>query len=104
SISSEIDIFWIQLGDENPEELLRKYGSPWKLIHLKDMRKGIKKDLTGLTSSENDVALGTGDINITAILKQAKKAGIQHYFFENESSNIISQLPKSIAYLKGLRE
>ncbi|TMI97074.1 MAG: sugar phosphate isomerase/epimerase [Bacteroidetes bacterium] len=104
SVSFEMDIFWIQFGGGNPAELLKKYGSRWKLMHLKDMRKGIKKDLTGLTSSENDVALGTGDINIAAILKQAKKAGIQHYFFEDESSNIISQLPKSIAYLKGLRE
>jgi sugar phosphate isomerase/epimerase len=84
--------------------LLKKYGDRWKLMHLKDMRKGIKKDLTGLTSTENDVAFGTGEIDIREILKQAKKIGIKHYFFEDESSSIIEQLPKSIAYLRSLKE
>ena len=103
-VSFEMDIFWIQFGGGDPVSLLKKYGSRWKLMHLKDMRKGAKKDLTGLTSPENDVALGTGEIDIPAILKQAKETGIKHYFIEDESSNIIVQLPQSISYLKGLKE
>jgi sugar phosphate isomerase/epimerase len=73
-------------------------------MHLKDMKKGTKKDLTGLTSTENDVAIGTGELDIPAILKEAKKIGIKHYFIEDESSNITTQLPQSIAYLKSLKE
>jgi sugar phosphate isomerase/epimerase len=99
-----MDIFWIQFGGGDPVALLKKYGSRWKLMHVKDMRKGIKKDLTGLTSPENDVTLGTGEIDIPAILKQAKKNGILHYFIEDESSNITTQVPESISYLKSLRE
>ena len=71
-------------------------------MHLKDLRKGTPKDLTGLTSPENDVPLGTGELNIPAILKAAKKVGIKHYFIEDESSNIITSVPQSIAYLKSL--
>ena len=103
-VSFEMDIFWIQFGGGDPIALLKKYGDRWKLMHLKDMRKGIKKDLTGGTSTENDVAFGTGQMDIPAILKEAKKIGIKHYFIEDESSNITEQLPISIAYLKGLKE
>lgn len=103
-VSFEMDIFWIQFGGGDPVALLKKYGDRWKLMHLKDMRKGIKKDLTGLTSTENDVAFGTGQINIPSILREARKVGIMHYFIEDESSNITEQLPISIAYLKDQKE
>jgi len=103
-VSFEMDIFWIQFGGGDPVALLKKYGDRWKLMHLKDMRKGIKKDLTGGTSQENDVAFGTGQMDIPAILKEAKNIGIKHYFIEDESSNIIIQIPKTIAYLRSLKE
>jgi sugar phosphate isomerase/epimerase len=103
-VSFEMDVMWIQFGGGDPVGLLKKYGNRWKLMHLKDMRKGIKKDLTGLTSPENDVPLGTGELDIPAILRQAKKVGIAHYFIEDESSHVNTQVPQSIAYLKTLTE
>jgi sugar phosphate isomerase/epimerase len=103
-VSFEMDIFWMQFGGGDPVALLKKYGDRWKLMHLKDMRKGIKKDLTGGTSQENDVAFGTGQMDIPSILREAKKVGIKHYFIEDESSNITEQLPISIAYLRSLKE
>jgi sugar phosphate isomerase/epimerase len=103
-VSFEMDIFWVQFGGGDPVALLKKYGDRWKLMHLKDMRKGITKDLTGGTSQENDVAFGTGQMDIPSILKEAKKAGVKHYFIEDESSKILEQLPISIAYLKSLKE
>ena len=103
-VSFEMDIMWIHFGGGDPEALLKKYGSRWKLMHIKDVKKGTKKDLTGLTSPENDVPVGTGELNIPAILKAAKKIGIKHYFIEDESSNVIEQVPQSILYLKGLKQ
>jgi sugar phosphate isomerase/epimerase len=102
-VSFEMDIMWIYFGGGDPEALLKKYKDRWKLMHVKDMRKGTKRDLTGLTSPENDVAVGTGELDIPAIMKQAKKIGIKHYFIEDESSAIMTQIPKSIAYLRGLK-
>jgi sugar phosphate isomerase/epimerase len=102
-VSFEMDIFWIRFGGGDPVALLRKYGSRWKLMHLKDMRKGTKKGLTGLTSPENDVPLGTGELNIPAILQEAKKTGIKHYFIEDESNFVSEHVPQSIAYLRSLR-
>lgn len=103
-VSFEMDIFWIQFGGGNPVALLKKYGNRWKLMHLKDMRKGTVKDLTGGTSVENDVSLGTGEIDIPGILKEAKKIGIKHYFIEDESNYVNEHVPQSIAYLKSLKE
>lgn len=103
-VSFEMDIMWIYFGGGNPVALLNKYGNRWKLMHLKDLRKGTPKDLTGLTAEENDVPLGTGELNIPAILKAAKKAGIQHYFIEDESPSVMQQVPKSVQYLRGLKE
>jgi sugar phosphate isomerase/epimerase len=104
NVSFEMDIMWIHFGGGDPVALLRKYGDRWKLMHLKDLRKGTPKDLTGLTSVENDVPLGTGELNIPAILKEAKRVGIKHYFIEDESSNVHRQVPQSISYLKSLKE
>jgi sugar phosphate isomerase/epimerase len=103
-VSFEMDIFWIQFGGGDPVQLLKKYGNRWKLMHLKDLRKGTKKDLTGHTEPANDVPLGTGEVDIPSILKQANKAGIKHYFIEDESDQVMIQLPQSISYLKNLLE
>jgi hypothetical protein len=29
---------------------------------------------------------------------------VEHYYIEDESSNVMTQVPQSIAYLKGLRQ
>jgi sugar phosphate isomerase/epimerase len=103
-VSFEMDILWTQFGGGDPVALLKKYGNRWKLMHLKDLRKGVKKDLSGGTSPENDVPLGTGEIDIEGVLREAKKIGIKHYFIEDESSHVTTQIPQSIAYVKGLKE
>lgn len=103
-VSFQMDVLWVQFGGGDPVTLLKKYGKRWKMLHLKDLRKGVPKDRTGLTSPENDVALGTGEIDIPGILREAKKIGIKHYFIEDESSHVNTQVPQSIAYLKSLKE
>lgn len=101
-VSYELDILWAFFPGADPARLLEKYGSRFKLLHLKDLRKGVQGDLSGKTAVENDVALGTGQLNLPAILKAAKKAGVQHYYIEDESPSIATQVPQTIAYLKSL--
>ncbi len=103
-VSFEMDIMWIHFGGGDPAALLKKYGDRWKLMHLKDLKKGTPKDLTGLTPEENDVPLGTGELNIPEILKAAKAVGIEHYFIEDESNHVMEQVPQSIKYLRSLKE
>jgi sugar phosphate isomerase/epimerase len=102
-VSFEMDIFWIQFGGGNPVALLKQYGDRWKLMHLKDLRKGADKNPNGLTTPDNDVPLGTGELDIPAILKEARKIGIKHYFIEDESNDVNTQVPLSIQYLKSLK-
>ncbi|WPU92114.1 sugar phosphate isomerase/epimerase [Mucilaginibacter sabulilitoris] len=101
-VSFEIDILWSFHGGQDPAQLINKYPSRMKLMHLKDIRKGVANDLTGGTDTRNDVALGTGQINIPEVLKAAKKAGIKHYFIEDESPSYSTQIPVTIAYIKSL--
>lgn len=103
-VSFEMDILWAQHGGADPVALLKKYGNRFKLMHLKDLKKGIKGDLTGGTPAENDVVLGDGQVDIPEILRLAKKAGVKHYYIEDESNHEYEQMPKSIAYLKSLKE
>ena len=103
-VSYQMDIFWIHFGGGDPVGLMKKYGNRWKTMHIKDMKKGTPKDLTGLTSVENNVTVGTGELNMPAILKEAKRIGVKHYFIEDESSSITTQVPASVAYMKSLKE
>jgi sugar phosphate isomerase/epimerase len=103
-VSFEMDVMWTFHGGGDPAKLLYKYGNRWKLLHLKDIKNGIANDLTGGTPTENNVALGTGQINYPEVLKAAKSIGIQHYFIEDESPNHAAQMPVTVAYLRGLKE
>jgi sugar phosphate isomerase/epimerase len=103
-VSFELDVLWAVHPGQDPVKLLNKYGNRFKLMHLKDLKKGVKGDFSGNTPVENDVALGTGQINLPAVLKAAKKAGVEHYFIEDESPRVHIQVPQSIAYLKSLKE
>ena len=102
-VSFEMDVLWITHGGGNPVKLLKKYGNRWKLMHVKDLKKGIVGDLTGGTPAENDVVLGEGQADWINIFKEANKIGIKHFFIEDESNQEYTNIPKSLAYLKSLK-
>lgn len=100
----EMDIFWVVFPGQDPVNLLEKYGHRWELMHLKDMRKGLKTgSLSGSTDVSNDVAIGAGQMNIPAILQAAKKNKIKYYFIEDESPSSTVQLPESLRYLETVK-
>lgn len=101
-VSFEMDILWVHFPGADPVALLEKYGDRFKLMHLKDLKKGVEGNFSGGTPVENNVALGTGQLDMPAILKAAQKANIQHYYIEDESLYYYKQVPKSIEYLKSL--
>jgi sugar phosphate isomerase/epimerase len=103
-VSFELDIMWAFFPGQDPAALLTKYGNRYKALHLKDLKKGVKGDFSGGTNQDNDVALGTGQIDIPAVMKAAKKAGVEHYYIEDESNNVLTQVPQSLAYLKSLKQ
>ena len=102
-VNFEMDILWTFFPGIDPAKLLEQYPTRFKLMQVKDLKKGIVGNLSGGTSSENDVALGTGQLNLPAIMKAAKKAKIQHYYIEDESSLHALQVPVSIKYLLSIK-
>lgn len=103
-VSFELDVLWAIHGGADPVSLIKKYGSRWKLVHLKDLKKGVKGDRTGNTPQENDVILGTGQADIAGIIREGNKVGIKHFFIEDESNQVNYQVPRSIAYIKSLKK
>lgn len=101
-VSFELDILWAFHPGADPAALLKKYPQRFKLMHVKDLRKGVVGDFSGSTSVENDVALGTGQIDVANVIKAARKSGIEHYYIEDESSSVSVQVPQSLKYLKSL--
>ena len=103
NVSFQMDVLWVVFPGQDPVKLLEKYGKRWELMHLKDLRKGIATgSLTGKTDVANDVALGTGQMDWPVILKAARKAGIKHYFIEDESPSVEQQIPQTLEFLKGV--
>ncbi len=99
----EMDIFWIVHPGQDPVKLLDKHGARFELMHLKDMKKGVKGDLSGHSPVTNDVALGTGQMDLPAILSAAKRAGVKWYFIEDESPTAAEQIPQSLRYLEQVK-
>jgi sugar phosphate isomerase/epimerase len=96
----EMDVFWVKHPGQDPVALLKKYPNRFPLMHLKDRKPGTVGNQDGEADVETNVVLGSGDVGIAAIMKVAKKAGVKHFFIEDESSRSVTQVPESLAYLK----
>ena len=101
-VSYELDILWAFFPGADVAALLTKHGNRFKLMHVKDLKKGVMGDLSGKTPPDNDVALGTGQLNLPMILRAAQLADVVHYYIEDESSRTAEQVPQSLEYLKSL--
>ena len=102
-VSFELDVFWAFHGGQDPVALMRKYPKRFTLMHLKDMRKGEKGNLTGGAPDDWSVALGAGQIDFPAVLREAKKAGVRWYFVEEESPTPLENIPAGLRYLERVR-
>jgi len=103
-VSFEMDIFWVAHAGQDPTRLMEKYGSRWKLMHLKGMKEGTPTGFyTGQSDPNNDTPVGQGKISFPPLFKAAAKAGVQWYFIEDESDRCEQQIPVSLKYMRDLR-
>ena len=97
----EMDVFWVVHPGQDPVQLLKKYGSRFELMHVKDMKQGTPTGLfTGHADVTSNVTLGTGVIDWPAVFRAARKAGVKWYFIEDESPESVQQIPQSLSYLE----
>ncbi len=100
----ELDVFWAHHGGADPLALMKKYPEKITLMHLKDMKHGVKGNNTGHEDVETNVVLGTGQIDMAGVVTEAKKLGIEYMFIEDESSSVIEQVPESLKFLEALNK
>ncbi len=99
----QMDVLWVVLPGQDPVKLLEKYPRRWLLMHLKDLRKGVPLgNLTAHTPLENDVAIGTGQIDWPRLLRAAQAVGVKYYFIEDESPAVVQQIPVSLRFLESV--
>lgn len=100
--SFEMDVYWVQHSGANPLKVLNTYPDKFILMHLKDMAHGVTYNDTGHEDVETNVVLGTGKVDIAGLVKRGKELGIEYMFIEDESSNVLEQVPQSLTFLKGI--
>lgn len=100
TVQFELDTFWIIWPGQDCVQLMRRYPGRFRLLHLKDLRKGVKTgDLSGMAPLVDSVAVGEGVVPWQEVLAEAKAQQFEDYFIEDESPNALQQIPLSLRYL-----
>src|SRR5450432_4456009 len=81
-VKFEIDCGWMIFGGRNPVDYFKKYPNRFPMIHVKDFlaRRGENAGNAEMLGAE----LGRGMVDYKPIFAAAKKAGLRHYFVEQE--------------------
>ncbi len=89
----ELDLFWIRKGHRDPLTYFTRYPGRFHMVHVKDM-----------AANGDMVDVGAGVIDWKAIFRQARPAGVRHYFLEHdEPKDPLAFARRSFDYLKHLR-
>jgi sugar phosphate isomerase/epimerase len=103
-VSFQVDVFHSLHGGANPVDLINRYASRVKSLHLKDLKKGVAITKgTATATPDVDVPLGSGQVDWPAVLRAATKAGASLYYIEDESADPWGHIPQSVQYLKTLK-
>lgn len=98
----ELDVFWASVAGHNPVDVLKKFSGRVPLVHLKDKASGIPVQYSEHVPSTAFKAVGSGSIDMPAVIAAADHAGVKHYFVEQDQTpgNPLDALRKSYDYLK----
>jgi sugar phosphate isomerase/epimerase len=101
-VTFQIDVFHALLGGGEPAALIARYHDRVSSLHLKDLKKGFPAAKPGvaIAPAEADVPIGSGQVDMPAVLRAATKAGVTQYYIEDESDAPLDHIPKSLTYLE----
>ena len=90
-VKMELDLYWISKTGNDPVKYFEKYPKRFPLWHVKDMAAGTKE----ITE------VGNGTIDFDRIFAAKKKAGLKHWFVEQDTSkgDIFESITTSRDYL-----
>jgi sugar phosphate isomerase/epimerase len=100
----EMDIFWVTEAGHDPVQVLKAHAGRVPLMHLKDRAAGIPTQFNEDVPKDAFKEVGSGSIDVRAVLKAADAAGVKHYFVEQDETpgDPIASLRKSYQYLRSL--
>ncbi|MEP6950509.1 MAG: TIM barrel protein [Ginsengibacter sp.] len=93
-VNLEMDLGWVIVTGNNPLDYFEKYPNRFPLWHLKDMNMAEK----------HSTEFGKGGLDIKKMLQNSKKAGMKHFFVEQEeyTGTAFECLSYNYQYLKNL--
>ena len=100
-VGLELAIMWAQVGGVPPVEVLQKYKGRIPLMLLKNLVQ-LAPQYNGKVPREAFQTVGSGVIDIPAVLKAASAAGVKHYFVEQDQTpgNPLDSLKQSTVYFE----
>jgi sugar phosphate isomerase/epimerase len=103
-VKFEMDVFWVTRPGQDPVALLKKYPNRWIALHVKDMAKGTPtNDFSGGAPASAEVPVGTGMIDYPAVLRTAQEIGVQKFYIEDETTDPLNNIPKSVAWMQTVK-
>lgn len=95
AVKMELDLYWITKAGQSPAKYFSIYPGRFPLVHVKDMDATPKRFFT---------EVGRGTIDFKEIFADSDKAGIKHYFVEQDETpgSPFASIKMSIDYLKQL--
>ena len=75
-VKMELDLYWISKVGKNPVDYFEKYPGRFPLWHVKDLE----------AETQNFTEIGNGIIDFETIFAAKEKAGLKHWFLEQDES------------------
>ncbi len=76
-VGLELDLYWLTKAGRNPLDYFAKWPGRFPLIHVKDMDSTPRRFFADV---------GKGIIDFRRVFRQARQAGIQHHFYEQDET------------------
>jgi sugar phosphate isomerase/epimerase len=95
-VRMEMDLYWITKAGHSPQAYFRRHPGRFQLLHVKDMDRTPRRFFT---------EVGRGVIDFKGIFAEAGRAGVRHYFVEQDETpgSPFSSIEISLNYLRQLK-
>ncbi|MCE7798285.1 sugar phosphate isomerase/epimerase [Sphingobium sufflavum] len=101
-VSFEVDTGWIVAAGMDPVQFLRAHHGRIRQLHVKDVAAGTTPNFT---IAMNPTEVGSGTVDWARLLPEAHRAGVRHFYVEQEPPFAIPRLEaatRSYAFLSKL--
>lgn len=102
-VQLELDLGWVAAAGLDPSAMLLRHKGRVRWVHVKDLKASTKRNYAlGIDPTE----VGSGKLDWPRVLEAAHKAGVQHYYVEQEAPYKIARFDAaamSFAFLGQVR-